>query len=392
MSQTICYVLSAFPVLSETFVTNEIRAMRARGHTIVPVALAPFDGPCQPEDEVFRGTTVQLADIPALRALAIRPDRLLSAMRFVRAQTGIPARSLLFAAARVALVIKQRGCTHVHAHFAHSATATAIVAARLAGVSVSFIAHGYDVYGDPCDLPAKLAAADVVFATCNDMAMHFRDLAPTVNVHVTPCGIDPDRFVPVELPCNGRFLAIGRLAEQKGYPVLLQALALLPAGSRPVIDVVGSGPLEAEIKAEAKRLGVASSVNLLGPKPSDWIAAEGPAYLGLVAPFVICKNGDRDTGPVVVKEAMAMGLPVIASALMGLKEMVTAQTGRLVQPCDPLPLAAALAWMTALPDADRRALGRVGRERVLALFTLAMQAKGMSEAIALVQGARACAA
>lgn len=392
MPQTICYVLSAFPVLSETFVTNEIRAMRALGHRIVPVALAPYDGPCQPEDAPMRDEAVQLADIPTLRALTLRPDRWAAAWRFIRAQHGLPARSLLRAALRVALVIRREGCTHVHAHFAHSAAATAITAARLAGVSVSFIGHGCDIYGDHCDLPAKLAAADLVFATCDDMATHFRALAPSVNVRTVPCGIDPDRFTPREGPDNGKLLAIGRLAEQKGYPVLLAALASLPAAQRPTVDVVGTGPLEATLQAEALRLGVDGNVNFLGARTSAWIAAEGPFYRGLLAPFVICANGDRDTGPVVAKEALGMGLPVVASALMGLKEMVTPECGMLVPPGDVAELARALVWLAGL-DADERArLGAAGRRHVLARFTLAGQAAAITAAIAAAQETLPCTA
>lgn len=392
MPQTICYVLSAFPVLSETFVTNEIRAMRALGHRIVPVALAPYNGPCQPEDAPMRDEAVQLASIPTLRGLTLRPERWAAAWRFVRAQRGIPARSLLRAAARVAAVVRREGCTHVHAHFAHSAAATAITAARLAGVSVSFIGHGCDIYGDPCDLPAKLQAADLVFATCADMAADFFRLAPGANVRVVPCGIDPDRFAPREGPRNGRLLAIGRLAEQKGYPILLAALAALPQARRPVVDVVGTGPLAAMLQDEARRLGVEASVRFLGARPSAWIAAEGPGYLGLVAPFVVCTNGDRDTGPMVAKEALAMGLPVVASALMGLKETVTPACGRLLPPGDPRALAEALVWLAGL-DADERArLGAAGRLHVRAHFTLAGQADSITAAIESVQKVLPCAA
>jgi glycosyltransferase involved in cell wall biosynthesis len=392
MTQTICYVLAEFPVLSETFVTNEIRAMRARGHRIVPVALTDFAGPCQPEDEAMRDEAVKLSDISRRALFGIRPDRLGAAWRFIRAQKGLSAHSLLLAGAKVAQVIRREGARHVHAHFAHSSAATAIVAARLAGVTVSFIGHGCDIYGGAVDLAAKLAEADLVFATCKDMAQDFHALCPAANVVVTSCGIDPDRFAPADGPRNGRLLAIGRLAEQKGYPVLLAALALLPPARRPVIDVIGTGPLEAQLKAEALRLGVAGSINFCGARPSAWIASAGPAYLGLVAPFVICRNGDRDTGPVVVKEALAMGLPVVATALMGMKEMVTPECGRQIAIGDAAALAEALVWIKGLDDATRARMAAAGRARVRQHYTLAGQAAAMTAAIEQMQGRVACAA
>lgn len=381
MSTTILYALAAFPVLSETFVSNEIRAMRAVGHRIIPVALAPHDGRCQPEDEAFRTETLALGAEPAGAALLGSLRRPAAALPFLRAQAGLPRRSLWLAGARLARIAQREGATHIHAHFAHSAAATAIIGARLAGVTCSFIGHGYDIYGTPTDLGAKIASADIAFATCHDMAADFRTLAAEARVETLFCGVDPCRFQPSDAPDHGRLLAIGRLAPQKGYPTLLQALLALPAERRPVVDVVGDGPLRAEILAERDALGLQAHVNLLGARASGWIAQNGPAYRGFVAPYVVTENGDRDTGPIVVKEAMAMGLPVVASALMGLKEMVAPETGRLVPPGDVPALSLALGWLGGLRGETREALGRAARARVEAMFTLRGQASAMTGAI-----------
>lgn len=381
---TICYALAAFPVLSETFVTNEIRAMRALGHRIVPVALAPHEGPCQPEDEPMRAEAIALggiADLPAAAFAAARPKGMIEALRFARTQKALPARSLLRAAARVAMVARRQGASHIHAHFAHASAATAIAAAKLAGLTSSFIAHGYDVYGTRSDLEAKLAAADLVFATCEDMAADFRALAPGRTIVVTPCGIDPGRFRPESGPSNGRLLAIGRLVEQKGYPVLIQALARLPAERRPIIDVVGSGPLEAQIGATAEAAGVAAHINLLGRRPSGWIATEGPRYQGFVAPYVVCADGDKDTSPVALKEAMAMGLPCVASWLMGMKENLGPGAGRHVPPGDVAALGEALSWLHTLDAAERARIGATARAWAVEHLTLDRQARRMTDAI-----------
>jgi len=382
---SVLYVLGAFPVLSETFISGEIRAMRALGHRAVPLALAPYGGACQPEDTCFRGETLSLAGIPAGRAMAVaagNPARLANGLRFAVRQQGLRPRSLLLAGARVALAARRNGCTHLHAHFALAPAATAIVAARLAGLTVSFTGHGFDVYGTPVDLALKLAAADLAIAVCDDMRDDFLALAPFSRVRLVPCGTDPERFRPRPgMARNGRLLAIGRLAEQKGYDVLLAALSMLPSGERPVIDVVGEGPLEGSLQRSASEMGVAGSVNFLGSRPSWWVAAHGPAYLGFVAPYCVTANGDRDTGPVSVKEAMAMGLPVVASALMGMKESVTAECGRHVPPRDTAALAAALRWLAAMPEEQRLLMGEAGRRRIESNLTLDAQAGGLAAAI-----------
>lgn len=383
----ILHVMAAFPVLSETFVSNEIRALRALGHRVVPLALSAAHHACQPEDEAFRDETLhprETGRIAALAPLLAQPARLARALDFARTQRGIRPRSLLLAGARVARAAQRHGCTHLHAHFAHSPAAIAIVAARLAGLTVSFTGHGFDVYGAAAaDLPAKLAAADLAVAVCEDMADDFRSLAPRARIAMVPCGVDPERFRPApQGRRNGRLLAVGRLAPQKGYEVLLAALARLPAESRPVVDIVGAGELLAPLTARAGQLGLGESVRFLGARPAGWIAAEGPRYLGFVAPYVVTPDGDRDTGPLVVKEALAMGLPVVASALMGLKETVARECGRLVTPGDAAALAEALAWLAELPEAERRALGVAGRWRVQRRFSLAAQASGLASAIA----------
>jgi glycosyltransferase involved in cell wall biosynthesis len=388
------YVLAAFPVLSETFVSNEIRAMRALGHQITPIALSAHQGDYQPDDESFRSETVTLSAVPLQAAMRIaiaalpQPGRIGAALRFARAQKGLPVRSLMYAGARVAAVARARGCTHLHAHFAHASAATAIVAARLAGLTVSFIAHGYDVYGTPADIPAKLAATDIALATCEDMAEDFRRWAPSARVAVVRCGVDPTRFSRPAGPLvrNGRLLAIGRLCEQKGYEILLAALAILPAERRPVIDIVGSGPLAGPLARMANDLGVAQCVDFLGIRTSDWIAEHGPAYLGFVAPYRICANGDRDTSPTVLKEAMAMELPIVASSVMGMKEIVCPAAGRQIPPANAEALAEALDWLQQMPEAERRMRGAAGRAHIETEFSLRAEAEGLSAVIRSLQG------
>jgi glycosyltransferase involved in cell wall biosynthesis len=387
----VLYVLSSFPVLSETFVSNEIRAMRALGHKVVPLTIRDHQGPCQPEDEALKPGIQRLEDLPRVTAMlraVMGPARLRAALRFIRAQTGLPSRSLLLAAARVALAARRHGCSHIHAHFAHAATATAIAGARLAGITVSFIGHGFDVYGTPADLPLKLASADLAIATCADMRADMLAMAPGARVAMVPCGIDPARFRPRPGPSNGRLLAIGRLAPQKGYDVLIEALLALPPSERPCIDVVGEGALRPALEARIERLGLLPWMRLLGARTSDWIASEGPRYQGFVAPYVICADGDRDTGPVVLKEAMAMGLPVLASALMGMKETVADVGGRLVPPGDRAALSAGLAWIAWLDPSWRAAIGLAGRAHIEAGFSLASQARQLTDLFGGLAGGR----
>ena len=385
--KSIAYVLADFPALSETFIGNEIRAMQQKGHRVLPIIMHRSSGPAQPDDIRLAATSPSLDDVSwgqAARA-ALRPSRSAwQALSFVLKQRKLPRLSLLANAMKMAALARRAGCSHVHAHFAGGATAHAIVAARWIGASISFIGHGHDIYSEPEDLPAKLAAADFVVATCEDMAGDFRSLQPGTTVGRITCGTDPERFVPaVTDEHNGRFLLIGRLVGQKGIDDLLRALALLP--DEVTVDVVGEGPLRSELAAQARQLGLSEKrVNWLGARPSTWISEHAPDYLALLAPFKPDSAGQRDTGPVVIKEAMAMGLPVISTRFMGAKEMVTAETGYFFEPGDVAHLARTMAEVAGLSRTARRRIGEAARLRVVALFSLRHQAENLS---ALVEAA-----
>lgn len=384
--KTIGYVLAAFPVLSETFIGTEMRAMEEQGHRVVPIVLTKNDFPGQEADKPLVARAVYLPDFPrtdGLHAL-LRPS--LTAARglaFWIAQCKSPRRSLLWTSLRIAALARAAGCDHLHGHFAGPAAAHAIVAARWMGVSVSFTGHGHDIYAVREDLPEKLHATDAAIAVCNDMAAEFLRLAPTAAVSVITCGVNPNRFQPGEGADNGRYLFIGRLVEAKGLDDLLQALHRIKNETQRVIavDVIGDGPLRDELQRETARLGLLGQVRFLGARPNQWIAAEAPAYRALLCPFKPARNGERDSGPVVAKEAMAMGLPVIATRFMGFKEMITPETGVLVPVSDPTALARAILDLDALSPSERRQLGQAGRARLLALFTDAAQARALSTII-----------
>ncbi len=381
--KTIGYVLSSFPVLSETFIGTEMRGMVAQGHRVQPIAFQRPSAPGQRADAALAEKTIYLNEmgmegetgqwfLPAASSW--------KGLAFAAKQQGIPFRSLLWNAIKLAKVARMEKCDHLHAHFAQASTATAIVAARLLGIGVSFVGHGYDVYATPSDLPLKLKSVDFAVAVCRDMRHDFYDLVPEARVELVYCGIDTQRFRPISIagePGN-QLLFIGRLCETKGVQDLLEALALIPEPLRPVVDLVGEGVLRMELEQRVQVLGLSPVVRFLGSRTAEWIAEQGPHYKALIAPFCKASNGDRDTGPVVVKESMAMGLPVLTTHFMGCKEMVADETGMRVAPNAPSELAEAIIKLTSMPMDDLRTMGARGRERVVSLFSADRQARALS--------------
>lgn len=379
------YVLSAFPVLSETFVGNEMRAMQLLGHHITPIAFVKPDTFGQPDDAQLQQRTRYLVEVTFWQIIWLcfsSPVGLLRALYLAFTQQGIRPRSALLSGAKVACVAQKYRCKHLHAHFALHSTTAALIAARWLGLTVSFVGHGYDVYATPADLALKLKTADFSVAVCQQMQQDFLVLEPNARVTHIPCGIELGRFQysPEAKPQKG-LLFIGRLAEKKGLPVLLKALAEFPEKERPTLDIVGEGELKNTLQQLIRALNLTSSVRLLGPQNSSWITEHARHYTALVAPFQLAKNGDRDTGPLVLKEAMALGLPVISTDFMGCSDIVGPEGGYLIAPEDPHALAIAIQQVQQLPEIQRLSLISNARKRVEQRFSVIASCRLLSARI-----------
>jgi glycosyltransferase involved in cell wall biosynthesis len=179
---------------------------------------------------------------------------------------------------------------------------------------------------------------------------------------VIPNGIDLDRFAAPPRPDAGRIAWVGRLAPPKRPDLAVRALALIRgAGQEARLDIVGEGPLRADLEAQVAAEGLGGAVGLLG------FRNDVPELLSRSAVFVLVSG--YEGCPLSVLEAMAAGVPVVATAVGGIPELVAhGETGLLVESGRPEALAAALDELLSDP-ARAEALGRAGRERVRERFS-----------------------
>ena len=182
-----------------------------------------------------------------------------------------------------------------------------------------------------------------------------------------PNGIDPlgreGRLRPSELE-SGVFevLAVGRVSAVKGLPFAFQAMASLPPGANIRLNVLGTGPLEGELKDQVDQMGMADRVRFLGFRANvyDYLAHAD----ALIMPSL------HEGAPYTILEAMSLGLPIIASRTGGLQELIVPEsTGILVDVGDVAGLAAALLECSSDPEYCRR-LGAAARERQAAAYSL----------------------
>ncbi|MFC5907984.1 glycosyltransferase [Streptacidiphilus monticola] len=275
----------------------------------------------------------------------------------------------------------------VHSHFWMSGLAALLGAHRVGGHRIPVV-HTYHALGTvkrrhqgaadtspPRRVEIETAvgrAVDRIVATCRDEVAELRAMGvDDTHVRIVPCGVDPDRFRP-DGPREARgpghrILAVGRLVPRKGTDVAIRALAVLPdtellvVGGPPAEELAGDEEAR-RLRAVAEQAGVADRVRLLGGVPSSRM----PQLLRS-ADLVVCPAQYEPFG-IVPLEAMACGVPVVATAVGGhLDSVAEGVTGRLVPQGDTERFAAEVAALLRQPGL-RRAYGAAGRRRVLDRF------------------------
>ena len=362
-----------FPVASETFVVTEINALRKLGHKVCVITMLKLSGAEHFDFPVFELKRNHIGQ--SVKGLfAVQLDSLKNGLAIATKQRAIRNLSLLYFGIQCVHLIKSQGISHIHCHFMHSSLAYAVVAAKLANITVSSVGHGHDVYVNTADLKPKVMASNFNIAVCEDMFNVLRKIKKE-GIHLLHCGVDLSRYTSSfsNVNTNTRFLFIGRLVEKKGLCYALSALSQIDKKHRPTLDIVGTGPLLEELKAQVARLELSDCVNFLGFMTPNEIADKGGDYDAFLAPFCIADNGDKDTGPVVLKEAMAMGLPAITTDIMGCKEIINTSCGYTVESRNVAALKEAMLAFSTLDISTRKTMRHNARKRVFDHFNALTQ-------------------
>lgn len=379
----IAYLVNQYPKPSHSFIRREIAGVEARGHVVERYTIRRSSDPCvDPADIAESGRTRVVLDggalglaVDVLALVLTRPVRTLRALREALdlsrgSRAGLAKHLAYFAeACRLARWLARSGAAHLHAHFGTNSTAVALLCHTLGGPPFSFTAHGTESFEAPREigLKAKLRAARFAVAVCDYGRKELETLADPATstpIHVVRCGVD-DGFLaarPIAIPSAERLVCVARFSPEKGLFVLLDAFARVHA-KRPSarLVLVGDGDLRGEIEARIARHGLADAVVLAGWCAGDRVREEIVASRALVLPSF------AEGLPVVVLEALALGRPVVASAVCGIPEIVAdGVDGFLVKPSDVEALANALERVLAASPAELDALGAAGRERVRA--------------------------
>jgi glycosyltransferase involved in cell wall biosynthesis len=375
------YILKRYPRYSETFIINEILAHESAGLAVEIFSLRPASDTHFPEqvERVRARVTYLPSEGKAAEFWAALEDAhesfaaFRSFLRLAKDEDALVGLQSLL----IAYAARQRGLTHLHAHFATAATAAARLAAHLTGLPYSFTAHAKDIFHDDVrsdDLSCKLRDAAAVVTVSDYNCAHLRERfgRAAAGVRRVYNGLDIRNF-PFAAPRDrtDRIVAVGRLVEKKGFADLVDACAILARRGRAFsCDIIGGGELSAALQSQINALGLGERVRLRGALPLSEVTHAVREAAVLAAPCVVGGDGNRDGLPTVLLEAMALGTPCVATPVTGIPEVVRdGQTGRLVPEHNPADLADALHQLLDAPQVRVR-LATAARALIEANFDI----------------------
>ena len=388
----LAYLVNTYPRASHSFIRREIHALERQGFAVHRFALrsdrAALVDPADLAEDDRTEHLLRAGAGPILIAafgwMVRHPGQTLTALRQAlrcgRAGagggpgTGGWLRHLVYLAEAACLA---RRCaslqiTHLHAHFGTNSATVALLCQTLGGPGFSFTTHGPEEFDGPraLSLPEKLCHARFAVAVSSfgrSQLCRWTDAALWPKLHVVHCGIEPAKFPDPAAPATNpidpgpQLVAIGRLAEQKGLALLIDAIALaaatLPGLS---LTLIGDGPLRPGLEAAIAGHRLNDRIHLTGWLGEAAVRAQLARATALILPSF------AEGLPMVVMEAMASARPVIATAIAGLPELVTPDCGWLVPAGDAQALAEAMQTLAATPPENLAAMGRAARARAFA--------------------------
>lgn len=385
----LAYLVSQYPAISHTFILREVLGLRARGFAIRVASVNPPDRP----PEKLTAEERQEADaswylkpqgaVGALKALCLtalrRPSALAAGLWFALRLGGTDVKKLGYQLAYWVEAVmlgdwmRRAGLSHLHVHFATPAAMVGLIASKIFPIGFSFTVHGPDEFYDAPGyrLAEKIEGSGFVVCISHYARSQLMKLSPVAHwnkFEVCRLGVDPSRFAPRAGRSAGvvfELLCVGRLVPAKGQHILLDALALLLARGRRVhLTLVGQGPDRPSLEAQTARLGLESAVGFAGAVNQDEVFG----YYAAADAFVLPSFAEGL--PVVLMEAMALGVPCITTHITGVPELIRdGIEGLLVAPSDVEGLAAAIERLMDDP-ALRSRLTEAGRAKVLAEYEL----------------------
>jgi glycosyltransferase involved in cell wall biosynthesis len=392
----IAYLLNTYPKPSHTFIRREIAALERLGAQVHRFAMRDDASALVDTEDKAENARTEHVLKQGIRRLVLKawlwvrrhPRQTLDAVRLALRcgangagggpGTGGRMRHMIYVleAAFVAQRCAELGLTHIHAHFGTNSATVAMLAHRFGGPTYSFTVHGPEEFDAPRALsfPQKIAHAAFVVAISSfgrSQLYRWAAIGDWHKIKVVHCGIDVDRFsqtAPLP-PGPIRLVAIGRLSEQKGFPLLIDAIGRAVKTIPDLhLSLVGDGELRGMIEQQISTLGLQHHVSILG-----WLDEPG-VRRAIEKSHALVLPSFAEGLPMVVMEAMASARPIIATTINGVPELVTPNEGWLVPAGDAAALADAISSLAQTPPQIATKMGQAAKLRAFERHDINTQA------------------
>jgi colanic acid/amylovoran biosynthesis glycosyltransferase len=386
---SLAYLINQHPKCSHSFIRREILEIEAQGLPIKRFSIRSGEALIvDPADQAELAQTRVLLDVGpiglacALLQTALQQPRAIGkALTFIGqvgpiADRGLPVHfAYLAEACLLKRWLKQEGVTHLHVHFGTNSTMVALLCRLLGGPTYSFTVHGPEEFDRVTGiaLAAKIQhAAFVVGISAFGRSQLYRwcEHPDWPKIHIVHCGVDdayltsplvfdrPLAIVPI--PAAPNLVCVGRLCEQKGQLILVEAIRrLVRQGVACHLTLVGDGPMRGAIEAQIRQHQLEDHIRLTGNATGD----EVQQHLLKARAFVLPSFGEGL--PVAIMEALALGRPVVTTYIAGIPELVKpGVNGWLVPAGSVEDLVEALGQVLGASVAQLEAMGQHGAAAV----------------------------
>lgn len=396
----VAYIMSRFPGLSETFILREMCEMERLGWNIslYPLIYQQEETVIHDEAKDWLGRVANPILISILKenlkllvsdpvlyfTVLVRTfwENIKSPKFFSRALIVFPK------AVWMASRMSDEGVRYIHSHYATHPALAAWIINQISNIPYGITVHAHDIFVDRTMLRRKILDAKHVICISEynqKFLVHYYGDWVATKSQIIHCGIEVEKYVRKEKqPVTDKkfeIISIGSLRSYKGFTILIDACNLLKKqyGLNFQCRIVGSGELYNSLQAKITNLNIDDVVELMGPKKQNEIAdilLKADCY---IQPSVITSTGKMEGIPVSLMEAMASSLPVIASNISGIPELVIHnETGLLVQPEDPIALAETI-WSVYNSSDKGSVLAKKGRDFVIREFRLSREVSKLSQ-------------
>ena len=387
----ISYLINQYPKVSHSFIRREILALERQGFNVQRIAQRGWaDALVDPQDMSEREKTQYIVQqgffallFSTLQTLFTMPTHFLHVLYLAfkmasKSQVSLLHHLIYFAeACQLKTWLKAHGSQHLHAHFGTNSTEIAMFASLLSGVPYSFTVHGPEEFDKPqaLGLNQKIKHAKFVVAISSfgrSQLYRWASFNDWPKIKIVHCGLEPAFYdiQAVPLPTAPVMVCVGRICEQKGQLLLIEAAKKLhETGLGFSLVLAGDGEMRTEAEALIKAYQLQEKISITGWISSDEVRAHLLAAQMLVLPSF------AEGLPVVIMEAMSLRRPVISTYIAGIPELIVhGQHGWLCSAGDVDALASTMREALNTPASILEVMGDAAHQRVIARHNIDTEA------------------